>query len=38
MGIGKGLFTDVIYEIMAGYAEKNITDFSNITGHFNSTI
>lgn len=37
-GIGKGRFTDVISELLAGYSENNVTDISELTGNFNSIV
>ena len=37
-GIGKGTFTNILSELLAGYSAKNITDISELTGTFNSVI
>lgn len=37
-GIGKNRFTDVISELLAGYACKNVTEISELTGNFNSIV
>ena len=37
-GLGKGRFTDILSELLAGYSVKNMTDISHITGKFNSAL
>ncbi|KAA6388659.1 MAG: hypothetical protein EZS28_015811 [Streblomastix strix] len=37
-GIGKNVFIKVIYEILAGYSSKNITDIDDFVGKFNIAI
>lgn len=37
-GTGKGTFTNVLCELLAGYSCKNITDISQLTGKFNTMI
>ena len=37
-GAGKNTFTNVICELLAGYAAKNVTDISELTGNFNSVV
>ena len=37
-GTGKNTFTNVICELLAGYAAMNITDISELTGNFNSVV
>lgn len=37
-GTGKGTFTNILCELLDVYAEKNITDISELTGQFNSVV
>jgi hypothetical protein len=37
-GVGKGRFTDIISELMAGYSRKNVNNIEDITGHFTAIL
>ncbi|KAA6360197.1 MAG: hypothetical protein EZS28_044276, partial [Streblomastix strix] len=37
-GIGKNVFTNVLWELLAGYTSKNITDIDDFVGKFNTAI
>lgn len=37
-GVGKGRFTGIVSELMAGYSRKNINNVEDITGHFNAIL